>query len=899
MSLPTFAIVSAVYNVDRYLPDYFASLDAQTYPHERIRVVLVDDGSTDGSAETCDAWASTTDIDVHIVHQQNAGQGAARNAGIDHLADEDWVTFCDPDDFVAPNYFENIAAFAEGSPDAALLSMHHIDFFESNPERKDSHALRYRFASGDRLVDLNRYPRNFVMSIATSALRIDQLRRHNLRFDGRVRPVLEDAHLIAHYLLRFPTPYVGFVASAIYRYRRRGDGSSTMQTAKVDPRRYTDVIEYGTKDLLEAALSLKGEVPEWLQFETIYDLLWIYRAEDTLTGGLSEQLDEATCERFHELVGACLNLMDRQLIDSYSDVRRTTAQREAMVHGYRPESWRWDEVVIDEVDDERGMVKLVYHFTGEQPAEEFFVGGSRVAARHSKTRNFVYLRRTLLHERIIWVSAHGTLRVKLNGESVALTSQWPGQSLVYARPAQIRRLRTPYAHGAAVDAADAKRRRKRTRSASIAGRNTIDVIASHTVFRRIFEDAWVLMDRSHNANDNAEHLFKYLRRSRRDINAWFVVKKGSADWVRLKAEGYKRLVPHGSLLWKVLCLNATHMISSHVDKYVVDPFPRPGGWKWRFVFLQHGVTKDNLSRWLNGKRIDAIITASLPEYASIAGDGSEYKFTSREVFLTGFPRHDRLAELAERREDRAANGNIVVMPTWRSYLSGANVAGTAERERNESFFDADFARQWRAFVNSSELAALCRERGVGVTFVPHPNLVHYLADFDLPDWIEVATFDNADVQGMIAESALLVTDFSSIAFDAAFVERPVVYFQFDRELVFGGGHIGRPGYYSYVEHGFGPVAENVEDLLRIVAELLDGGHGMTEEYSSRVARTFAVPRNGASRRVTEVIESLGKPLTKKQLRTPVVTPVAPPIMREKLRHEDSGAPSCRTSHLSP
>src|SRR5699024_7995027 len=181
-----------------------------------------------------------------------------------------------------------------------------------------------------------------------------------------------------------------------------------------------------------------------------------------------------------------------------------------------------------------------------------------------------------------------------------------------------------------------------------------------------------------NANDNGEHLFRYMRRHRRDVNAWFVVEKDSKDWKRLRNDGYKRLVPHGSLLWMALCMNASHIVSSHADKYVFHPFDVPGGWTWSFTFLQHGITKDALSRWLTAKAIGLIVTTTEPEHASIVGDGAGYKFSPREVVMTGMPRFDRLAQLARTADDRDRRRTLMVMPTWRQYLSGGSEAGTPD-----------------------------------------------------------------------------------------------------------------------------------------------------------------------------------------------------------------------------
>ena len=877
MQQPTFAIISAVYGVARYLPEFFASLEAQTYPHELLRVLLVDDGSVDGSGELCREWASRTSLDVEVIRQENAGQAAARNRGISHLRDEDWVTFTDPDDFLDENFFSEIAQYLADEPDAHLIAGHHTDFWEDNPDLGDRHALRFRFAHGNRTVDLERFPRNFHMHIASSCLRVPILRDSGLLFDVRVRPVFEDAHLLAKYLLVAERPTIAFLDTALYHYRRRGDGSSTMQSAKADPRRYTDVIEHGTLDLLLHAQRVKGSIPDWVQYEVIYDLAWIYRAEDALHGAY-QGLSQEVCDRFHELVGRCLSLLDPMNIEAYPDVKRTTAQREAMVHGYCSESWRWDAVVVDGVDEDRGLVKLVYHYTGEKPHEEISVGGLQIAPRHSKTRDFVYLRRPLVHERILWVSLRGTLSVRLDGIQVPLTSAWPAGAANTLRPAQIGRMHPRAARGRAnvVDLTAARRTARRSTGRSQSTRR-MERLAASQPFATVFQDAWVLMDRSNNAHDNAEHLFRYLRAKRRDINAWFVVKRNSPDWKRLRAEGYKRLIAHGSLLWKLLCLNATHMISSHVDEYVVNPFPRRGGWRWKYVFLQHGVTQADLSRWLNSKKIDMLVTASRDEYAAIAGDGSNYAFTTHETVLTGFPRHDRLISLARSDSNRGHGRHILLMPTWRAYFAGSSRGRTGERELNPEFYGSRFVTEWVGLASSARLRALCDHEGLDVVFMPHPNLEPYLDGLDLPAHVRVATYAQADVQEMIASAALLITDYSSVAFDAAIARRPLAYFQFDREEFLGGGHIGRPGYFDYHTLGYGPVVGNVGEVVNFAESIAINEFAVPDEYAKRTKRAFGNQDTKSCVRVTRAIESLGRSLPKKQLRTPIPTPRALPI----------------------
>ena len=106
MEKPLLSIITPVYNVEAYLDRCVQSVLSQSY--REIELILIDDGSTDGSASLCDEWEAK-DSRVVVVHQANAGVSAARNAGL-KIAQGDYLTFVDPDDFLAPDtYFVNMA----------------------------------------------------------------------------------------------------------------------------------------------------------------------------------------------------------------------------------------------------------------------------------------------------------------------------------------------------------------------------------------------------------------------------------------------------------------------------------------------------------------------------------------------------------------------------------------------------------------------------------------------------------------------------------------------------------------------------------------------------------------------------------------------------------------------
>lgn len=106
--LPLISIIVPVYQVKEYLNECVESLLAQTYTN--LEILLVDDGSTDGSGEICDRYAAG-DNRVRVVHQENQGLSAARNAGID-LVKGEYVALVDSDDAVLPDFIETLYGLA-------------------------------------------------------------------------------------------------------------------------------------------------------------------------------------------------------------------------------------------------------------------------------------------------------------------------------------------------------------------------------------------------------------------------------------------------------------------------------------------------------------------------------------------------------------------------------------------------------------------------------------------------------------------------------------------------------------------------------------------------------------------------------------------------------------------
>ncbi len=710
---PLISVVVPTYNVERYLGDFLDSLAAQTHHLDDVELIFVDDGSTDASADVIASWIASVAPSATLLGKANGGLSSARNVGLDEATGR-WVTFCDPDDILSTNYFAGVTRFLRRhDADVQLVACRLLMLDEQIGKVRDRHPLRFRFGMRDRVVDLSEHPRYVHLSAATGFYRTDLIESGRLRFDGRIRPSFEDGHFTGRYLAEHERPRVAFLRGPTYQYRRRADSSSLVQASWTDPAKFTNVLRHGYLDLLEQVTTRRGRAPVWLQNLVLYDLFAYFGQEESVQSSLG-LVGQDVADEFHDLLTAIVRHIDVATIDGYSIPGASLDMRNALLIDAKGERRRPAVVDIGQVDDEQQLTQVRYYFGGEQPDEEFHVGGLATYPVHGKWRALRYLGREMAGERIAWLPTHGELTAVLDGRTLPVVRRSAQPNAEPGRRARIVRTLRRRA-GAA---------RRRVRHGALVGRSVPTLLrhrrlpSSSTRSVAEYRDAWVFTDRNDLAQDNAEHLYRWVSEHRPEINAWFVVDRDTTDWPRLEREGF-RLVEYGTPEHVLLIVNAVELISSHDDPQAINPLNigRFGKRRRRFTFLQHGVTKDDLSRRLNGQRIDRMITATDAEYRSIVGDGTPYILTDREVRLTGLPRHDRLLRLAESAGAPDAERLLLVMPTWRRQLAGS-----------PTFLDSLYAVSWRELLQSERLAQLAERAGLRVAFVPHPRSVDLLAD---------------------------------------------------------------------------------------------------------------------------------------------------------------------------
>ena len=835
-----FAVVGAVRGDASHLDDFIKSIEEQEdFDLAQLQVVMVVAGEPPAPLVR---WQARRPELVSVVRNDD-DDALPLNVGLAAAAAE-WVTFADPDDFVHRRYFAAADGLIRANPEVNMVAANRMTYNDLT-QTVGANPLRRMFGRHNEVVDLNGFPDYFYGFAHAAFFRLDAVRKLGLAFDGDVFPDFDEALFCCEYLLGVE-PVVVFATDARYFRRRR-----TTRRRSGAAYRYVTVPRLGYLRVLETAAARGGQAPEWLQNYILYEVSAYFAQEQRATAGDTAATGDTAVE-FLRILAEIWKHLTPEVVAAYHATVLPPQTRDIWLHGFAGEDWHTPYAVVDRLDDSQRLVRVRFRYLGPEPAATYLVGGEAVTPAYQKTHTFELFDHVLMREKIAWVPI-GTLRVQLDGRFVPLRPDNPEPDLTIARPRALRGFVAPEEEPSLAQP-PVKFATLRPEAKPYSIRNGFLPWLHAKLGKLRFDDAWVLMDRTFVAADNAERLFEYLRSERPDINAFYCVERKTSTYKRLKAgPNRRRVIAFGGPVWRSLMMRCTHMISSQCSPSQMTPARVRGlrPFDWRFIFLQHGVIATDLSRWLNTKDIDLFVTSTKGEYDSIAGDGP-YVFTGKEVKLTGQPRYDRLHRLG--REIAPADRDLIlVAPTWREWLTLPATRGN-HRELVPDFAQSEYVTQWVGLLSSPKLRELAERHNKRVVFFPHLSLGGALRQMKLPDWIEIRSIENEDIQRLLARGAVLLTDYSSIVFDIVFLGRQCVYFQFDEDRVLHGEHPARLGYFDYRRDGFGPVVTTADDALAALERALDCAPDVDPAYRERIEKTFTLRDESACERIVAEIE---------------------------------------------
>ncbi|EPN8822396.1 CDP-glycerol glycerophosphotransferase family protein, partial [Campylobacter coli] len=590
----------------------------------------------------------------------------------------------------------------------------------------------------------------------------------NIIFREELKPVLEDVRFVAEFLVQNINSKSIFLKNAKYFYRKRAQQNSIMDTFWKDKGYFLISPKIGTLYLLQ-----NYKIYSFVQKVCIYHMFWQIKALIFNPEKLAI-LNNEEKELFKELLFENFKFIDSCNIKNFNLHAFDFFYKKGILNYFKNEDLSENIAFIESIDDKNDEILIKYYFNDVNHKTKILLDNEVAIVKHSKIRQYDLLDKIFLYEKRIWLKLKNDIKML----DIFMDSQ---------------KLKLVFNNNFINDLNE-----------------VLKVLNKQKKQRIKNSNLWLFADMSWRADDNAEHLYRYVMRNHPKQKIAFILSKKSIDYLRLKKEGFK-LVDPKSFYFKYLIYKADKIISSHVDRYIFNALGGDTLKTKDFIFLQHGVIKDDLSRWLNQRKIDIFITSTKAEYDSIAGDFNHYKFSTKEVVLTGLARWDALVK-----NNILNTKQILIMPTWREYLSG-KVQKYGARARNPEFVKSLYFQKWQEFLCSKELEKLAVQCGYSIVFIPHPQVRMYLEDFNLPSYI--ITSYKESMQELFCKSSLMITDYSSVAFEMAVLKKPVLYYQFDKDEFFAK-HLYTQGYFDYERDGFGEVCFNYNQLLYYLKDIL-------------------------------------------------------------------------------
>lgn len=888
-----FSVIMAVYNVEPFLREAVDSLIAQDFGFENIQLIMVNDGSTDGSGAICDEYATQYPENVVVIHKENGGVSSARNEGLKHATGR-YLNFMDSDDKFTANAFQKVHDFFTQNEDEVDVVTIPLEFFDA---QSGEHWQNGKFKRGTRVVDLYWDYQAAIMFVNASffANRV----KEDIVFDSHL-VCGEDMKVLLTVLVR--KMKLGVVTGCKYMYRRRSAGeASLIQASKKKYGWYFDYFTYLMDWVVEFYRARFGYLPAFLQYELLCDLQWrfgqVYDMSEVLTeeeiGQYQERLfsslryfedryileqkmiwDEHKCymlskkyncaptltERSSDVIVHFGNTKLNSVADQYSNIDFIEiADGAVTIEGYTKifgvdlaeplevylkcngelvpceilpresiNEYRFGELIFRGLEF-RGSIRL------EQGCGEYCI---QLVLKYRDTE---VVKRNIRFGRFSPIGAKYA-NSHYYKDGYMLTT---ARNRLYVRPCGrkgriVQELRFLKELWCSKD--------KGSRKAVIAR------LAFHGCALFCKKPVWLFRDRAEKAGDNAEAMFRFVQKlPEHPAKCVFSLSHSSPDHRQLKQCG--SVVEPLSWREKFTFLRADLIISSHFDDHIIRPFQnlsepyRDISQKQKFIFLQHGVTKDDMSKWLNrySKNIAIFVTVTEPEYQSILS--GNYGYTEKQVKLTGFPRFDLL-------EDRTRKV-ITVMPTWRAYLVGGMDPRTGQRPEKPGFQNSLYFRMYSDLLSNKKLFDTAEELGYTLRFLNHPNMMQ-TTPFSGCDQRLVFLDSNTAYRDVFSESAMIITDYSSVAFDFAYLRKPVAYFQADNKEFFSGAHTYDKGYFDYETDGFGEVEYSADALADRIMEYMRTGCQLKEKHRERIDATFPFSDRNNCRRVYEEILKLNK-----------------------------------------
>lgn len=825
-------IVIPVYNAEKYLRDCIESLLKQTIFQQDMEIILINDGSTDNSAEIYNEYTKKYS-NIIAIEQENQGVSVARNVGIKEAKGK-YIMFLDSDDTLSPETVKNVTDFFDAHYNEIDLVTYPLRYIK---ETGNYFNWKYVNIKNSAVYDLNIYP-----LYSPIGINVCIKNNKNIFFDTEMK-IGEDTLFFSEVLSL--KNKIGFVINACYNYFWDGTGASHSLKAK------PFFIFPQIKKLYERLSSIKNENTKsriWIDYFILYNLEWrvkstyLYKTEQFKGDSDSKneiskiinhidnrniwnypKMDE--CYKAHFL---SLKTKDRPFVDinknniTLCDSKGQIASYASILNVIRQIKIQDNNLYM------LGYLKnITFDFMNEKPKLFAKINNNKlieVELFESQWSN--YWCKTKTNK---FYGFHFNLDLK-NTETITFyieidDNKYPC-SYYFAETTPINN--------------DLHRNFVKNDQKLVEFKNNSFVI--HDIKSKSAKDLkekfmnylwqknrkawllhkiiskkriWLYRDAYHTI-DNAYYQFKHDMKKHDGIKRYYLYNKGEINVKKLfSLRERKYLIPFGGTKHKKILLQSEKILLSFGDdKNNYIPFNDNDKklyfdlFKFEVIYLQHGVLHAKLPHLYSKEKLylaDKVVVSTMFEKETFE---NELAYQSKDIITSGMSRLDNLKDISNKNEIK----KIAFVPSWRRYLTNQE---NGQWQETKDFPESNYYNEICRILNSSEIAQLCKNNNVQIDFKLHPNMKVYEPYFDNMGNESIRVVKEMNV----SDYDLCITDFSSFVFDFIYLGKQVVIFLPDKNEFYGGLHTYNDVTFPLEDFEF--YAENCEQLFEKLKNIFD------------------------------------------------------------------------------
>ncbi len=359
---------------------------------------------------------------------------------------------------------------------------------------------------------------------------------------------------------------------------------------------------------------------------------------------------------------------------------------------------------------------------------------------------------------------------------------------------------------------------------------------------------WLMYDKMYKGGDSCEYLYRYCADKHDGITRYYVIDKDTSDYKSLKDAGLKP-VKNKSFKHKMIFLHTDIALITNSNCFPFNGYTMDrsrfirGLCNFPTMCLQHGlsVQKCAMAQQRIVDNTQMYFLASEYEYKNLSHHA--YNYSGFDILkMTGIGRYDGLISNDKKQ--------IILHPTWRMY--NAMPVTTSEGEQrayNPEFKDTLYYKIYNDLINNQKLINTAKRTGFKIKYLLHPILSAQVDDFRPDPYVEViSSVGDMSYEEILTESSLMVTDYSGVQFDFAYMKKPIVYFH-PSQLP---AHYEDGGFF-YDTMGFGEICTESEQLVDTLISYMENECRMKPEYIKRVDDFYKFDDNNNCQRIYKEI----------------------------------------------